>query len=238
MAEPRLIGLAGFKRSGKDTAAQALLRAGGWVRVAFADALREEVFKQYPAAAQVPDAQKDRPRKELGGRSLRALLIEIGMQRRAQDPDYWVRLALDRIAIELDNGHSVVVTDVRMPNEVDALRRLGALLVWIKRPGTQSNGHVTEQDISADCDLVLHNYGTPEDLARKMMGILGNRCGACANMVHDETFPQFGFCKVPTDPIQGARLLSTTTRCVFGAYAPLKGYVPPPRQPAVAESVA
>lgn len=48
-----IIGLAGIKRSGKDTAANAL-RAAGYVTVAFADALREEILRNTLRLAESP----------------------------------------------------------------------------------------------------------------------------------------------------------------------------------------
>ncbi|WP_163334075.1 hypothetical protein, partial [Klebsiella aerogenes] len=72
-------------------------RAAGYVTVAFADALREEIFAQYPQARRIADEDKEKPQDFLSGKSLRDLLIEVGMGRRAQDPDYWVKILRDRI---------------------------------------------------------------------------------------------------------------------------------------------
>lgn len=45
--------------------------------------------------------------------------------RRAQDSDYWVKLALIPVISHLAEGRHVYVTDARFPNEVDGARRLG-----------------------------------------------------------------------------------------------------------------
>lgn len=223
--ECRLIGLAGFKRSGKDTAARAFVRAG-WLRVGFADAVREEVFSLFPAAADIPDDRKEEKMDVLGGKSLRDLLIEVGMGRREQDPDYWVKIARQRIEQALGEGRSVVVSDVRMENELAMIRQLGGLMLWIRRPGVTSNGHVTETDLSDRCDLVVNNLTTPEHLERKMMGVIGNHCGSCAAMERDKTFPRYGFCGRARG-VDYARLVSNIMTCRNGGYIPLKGFVPP-----------
>jgi hypothetical protein len=209
-----LIGLAGFKRSGKDTAGKALVRLG-FARVAFGDALREEVFAMHPKAKAIKDEDKERPQDFLGGKSLRDVLIAVGQGRRAEDPGYWVRLARDRIAAHLQEGRSVVVTDVRMHNEIDALRELGAVLAWISRPGVSSNGHETEQDTSFLCDHEIVNGSTPYALEGKIVALTQEQCcGRCAQFKPDATFSRYGFCKKATGtPEQKARLLDLYMRC-------------------------
>jgi hypothetical protein len=144
----------------------------GFARVAFADALREEVFAAHPEAAAIRDADKEVPQPFFGGRSLRDVLIEVGQARRAIDPDYWVRLARARILSHLREGRPVVVTDTRMRTEIDALRDLGAVMVWIRRPGVTSNGHATEQDMSFLCDITVENASTPDALESMMAAIV------------------------------------------------------------------
>lgn len=221
----QLIALSGFKRAGKDTAARALIRAG-YVRIAFADPVREEVFAQYPQARSVPDAEKDIPMSILDGRSVRMLLIEHGMGMREQDPDYWVNKARERIEPLLEQGRRVVVSDARLDNELAMLESLGALKIWVQRPGCAPDGHVTERDLRERADLVVNNLGSEEDLARKMMGVLGKRCGACEAMKRDGSFPRYGFCTKAPSQEQKARLVQTEDECLFGAYSALKGFVP------------
>lgn len=166
-----IIGLAGIKRSGKDTAANAL-RAAGYVTVAFADAMREEVFAQSPQARTVADEDKEKPQAFLGGKSLREVLIEVGTARRMQDPDYWVKILRNRIRGLVASGKRVCVTDTRLPNEFAMLRELDAFIVWINRPGIEPGAHVTEQDHSSLCDAVMHNDSTPQALHQKLIVML------------------------------------------------------------------
>ena len=209
-----LIGLAGFKRSGKDTVARALGRTG-FVRMAFADAVRQEVFARYPQAQQVADADKERPQDFLGGRSLRDLLIECGQGRRDKDPDYWVNVLRDGLDVHLREGRSVVVSDVRMLNEVAMLREYQAKMVWVTRPGVTSNGHATEQDLELLCDIVLNNDGAPSHLEKQAVGLLAAPlCGRCKHFKADRSFSRYGFCGAAQGSIeQKARLLDIFDDC-------------------------
>lgn len=221
-----IIALSGFKRAGKDTAARALVRVG-YVRVAFADPVREDIFEMYPPARELPDAQKDTPQAVLGGKSLRMLLVEHGMKMREKDPDHWVKKAQEKIERLREQGKRVVVSDARMDNEIAMLESVGALKIWIDRPGCSPNGHVTERDLRDRADIVVHNASTEEDLARKMVGILGSYCGACANMRRDASFPRYGFCSEGRNMDEKCRLVQTETECIFRAYRPAPGFVPP-----------
>ena len=157
-----VIGLSGFKRSGKDTAAHALSARLGYTRIAFADALRDEVFERH--GIRLGDDDKDKPLPAYGLRSYRDLLIEHAQERRAQNPDYWVE-RVDAKAREYRSlGIRIVVTDVRLPNEVTWLHAQGGLHIWVQRPGVASNGHATEQDLSGVADLVVVNDTSPDRL--------------------------------------------------------------------------
>lgn len=123
-----LIGLAGQAGAGKDYTFQSWAGLGyNVVRFSFADEVRQEV------------------EVELGGRHIpelwtkpytpmvRHMLQWWGTERRRQDEDYWVKLAMQRLA-HLDEGEIAVFTDVRFPNEAKAIREAGGLVVRVGRP--------------------------------------------------------------------------------------------------------
>lgn len=49
--------------------------------------------------------------------------------RRAQDPDYWVKIAVRRAAAYIKRGKFPYFTDARFPNEVTHMQEIGALAV-------------------------------------------------------------------------------------------------------------
>lgn len=100
--------------------------------------------------------------EELHGKELntpRDVLRCIGnMLRETVDPDIWINLALKKIK---ETKGKVVITDARFENERDALNRIGAILVLIKR---NDNGQTAEHefDLGTDdeYDVVFTNNGT------------------------------------------------------------------------------
>ena len=66
-------------------------------------------------------------------------------------------------------GPDIVVTDVRFPNEAQRIRDLGGYVWWIERGLQPVNDHPSDNSLSAaDCDLVIDNVGTLDDLASKV----------------------------------------------------------------------
>ncbi len=109
--------------SGKSTLAHSMERYYGGQVISFAEALREEVSQAYDISPRdliyVPQKYKHRK-----------LLQEYGAEKRAQDPDYWVKAWLDKYHQHLGFGtRSFWVDDVRYDNEVDVLVDEGFVLV-------------------------------------------------------------------------------------------------------------
>lgn len=123
-----IIGLAHRAQVGKDTVGEYLVKQYGFVRHAFADPLKEEVN----AILSVFGRRYREEDKEI----LRPLLIAWGEYRRHQNPGYWSNFLMGDIkwdlARETIQAHHVV-TDVRYPNEADAIRKLGGIIVRINR---------------------------------------------------------------------------------------------------------
>ena len=156
------IGLYGAAGSGKDTAAARLVSAHDFTRFAFADPLKDL------ASAIGWDGEKD----EAG----RKLLQDLGHNgREILGANVWVD-ALERNVFALLGNEwpwrNIVVTDVRYPNEVAWVKRLG-LLVRVDRPSLDTSApmyqHPTETNIAAFTpDRVVVNDGTVADLWAKM----------------------------------------------------------------------
>ena len=50
--------------------------------------------------------------------------------------------------------------DAQRQNEIRAIHELGGVVVWINRPGVESDGSATEQDMRRHCDIEIDNDGT------------------------------------------------------------------------------
>lgn len=186
-----LVGLCGFAQSGKDTAASFLVDKFDWTRVAFADALRDVLYALNPVVPIHEGAEAaERGWSTLDLSTLvdsrgwddvktsfsyvRELLQRLGTEagRQIIDENLWVGMGEDKIERA---GGPVVVTDCRFPNEIALIRRRKGLLIWVERDGVGAvNGHASEHSVNkADCDLVLTNNGTIDDLYESLSQAFG-----------------------------------------------------------------
>lgn len=170
------ISLTGYPGSGKDTLARELIEReseAGWVRMAYADALKQfavdirqafwtddDSFADFTTVEHLEVAK----RSMYWSKAIREGLQRLGQETRKLDPYIWVRQMERKWAEQGDDP--VVITDVRYPNEAKGL------LVAVVRPGHDKvNDHESEtntEDLISKADLVLLNDGTPEDLYVKL----------------------------------------------------------------------
>ena len=160
-----LIGLVGKARSGKDTAADALVKAFGAERYAFADPLKDMLEAAFGDKFREGDRESPIPWL---GKSPRHLMQTLGTEwgRELVHPDLWVLLAESRRKVAEAKGVGMVVSDVRFLNEADWIMSSGGLLIEILRPGAEQVAeHVSEDALGG---LVLPtqiiNDGTVQDL--------------------------------------------------------------------------
>lgn len=152
-----IIGFAGRAGAGKTTAAQHLVQHHGFERVRFAGPLKAMMRALGCTEEEVDGARKEMPCDLLGGRTPRQAMQWLGTEwgREMIAPDLWTR-AWEYAAA---GKPRVVVDDVRFPNEVEAVRRLGGVVVQLVAPMNQSAmfaSHVSEAGI-LDFDRVMNN---------------------------------------------------------------------------------
>ena len=108
------------------------------------------------------------------GVSARHMMQTLGTEwgRACIHPDFWVMIARAEAQRIMADGGSVVIDDVRFPNEAAMIRDLGGELWRIDRPGVTYNGsHESEgglEDITPD--RVIVNDGTITQLKEKIYG--------------------------------------------------------------------
>lgn len=160
-----LVGLSGYARSGKDTACAGLVEHAGFVRLAFADAVRTALAAIDPLVPYGDELVRTSTLVATcgwdiakAGDEVRSLLQRVGAEggRQVHGEDAWVDVAM-RAA-----DHRTVFSDVRFPNEADAIRSLGGIVVRINRPGVgPANGHTSETALdNYEFDFVVTNAGT------------------------------------------------------------------------------
>jgi hypothetical protein len=176
------IALMGRARSGKDSVAARLMGHHNYSRVAFADPLRDMALALDPWVVSPGDSAPLRLSqvvRNVGWEQAKEYLPEVrrtlqalGQSVRDVDPNFWLRLALDRVD---SIAGPVVITDVRYPNEAQALRARGFLMVRVWRPrypavtvdaeGLAARQHVSETALDGYVpDVTVVNGGTLADL--------------------------------------------------------------------------
>ncbi|MEU7190922.1 hypothetical protein [Streptomyces sp. NPDC045369] len=179
----RHIALMGRAGSGKDTVAARLVTAHHFVRVAFADPLRDVALGLDPLIRQgtadggtVPVrlseyVQRDGWERAKRHREVRRTLQRLGQSVRDQDDRLWLRLALAKVDVADRWSVPVVITDCRYRNEAHALRARGFLLVRVERPGEHGPTSADQREHQSETELdgfgpdaVLTNGGTVAEL--------------------------------------------------------------------------
>jgi hypothetical protein len=169
-----LVGLGCTQQVGKDTVAAHLCRSYGFTRVAFADPIRRLLEHmdppvsgerlswwmglEWPSGDPPWEAVKRRP-------EVRRMLIGLGVGARdVIGEDVWLDVGMRRVDELMAAGGHVVVTDVRFPNEVEAIRDRGGVLVKLTRPGSPPADPRSEQLGDNVWDLEVSNAGTVDEL--------------------------------------------------------------------------
>lgn len=177
---PLIIGLCGYSRVGKDTAAKALVQERYFRRIAFADPLKQCLLALNPLVPSDPQDDSSQHLhlrdycKQVGSWTLakehpevRRLTQVMGTEvgRNILDHDLWVRLAQSKI---VDN---TIFTDVRFPNEARLVRQKGGYLIRIDRPGYGPvNEHLSDRAFEGwSFDEIFVNDGTIQELQEKLL---------------------------------------------------------------------
>ena len=179
---PQLIGLGDRARVGNDTAG-AILVDHGFVRVAYADGVREAALTLNPMVgahqlllSEVIDEFGFEGVKETPfGPEVRRLLQRLGTEvgRQMISESIWTDLAERKIRTLMAQGHSVVVTDCRFDNEAHHIHSLGGQMWRLNRLGVAIEGsHASESGISNHLvDAEVSNNGTISDLSMTILAL-------------------------------------------------------------------
>ena len=165
----KVIGFCGCARSGKDTAAQVLI-GDGWVRIAFADALKDDLL--WLMEQNEPGVSRDwfNSNKE----KLRPLLVEYGRAMRLVNPDHWINRVRFRLTAAAAAGERCVITDVRYANEAAMIREMGGMVIRVERVGVvAANAEEASSMQGFEPDYILPNLGTIEHLHEAVLQYIG-----------------------------------------------------------------
>ena len=169
-----IIGLSGYAQSGKDTVAELLCLNYGYKRMAFADPMREALYRLNPSIVVDNTDYYDMPLQTLVDEhgwdvvkqnlDVRGLLQRMGTEvgREMFGDNFWVQYSFDKI-----EQPKIVFADVRFPNEAREILQYGGQVWRVNRSGHNPvNDHPSEH--AMDNFMFKHviiNSGTLDDLA-------------------------------------------------------------------------
>jgi hypothetical protein len=175
-----IIGLSGYARSGKDTAADHLVEKYGFIRYSFAAPMKEAMYRLNPIVSSdsiglfrykdlVDVYGLDQAKESVP--EIRRLLQVFGTEvgRDMFGEDFWVTLALNSI-----DSPNAVISDVRFKNEAEAIKRAGGQIWRINRFGVGPvTNHASEIDLdNYDFDHLISNNLSVLELNKVIDNIL------------------------------------------------------------------
>ena len=170
-----IVGLGHKARTGKDTVAAYLNQDHAFVRVAFADALKAACCTIFGLTQKQANGADKEAIDPFWNTTPRDILQRVGTEclRRGFGDDVWIKALERRVEGLVSQGVSVVVTDVRFPNEAEAIKKWGGVLVRVDRkvaPTIGGSSHASEVSLVnySGWDAVLKNEGTLEELRDKV----------------------------------------------------------------------
>lgn len=166
-----IIGVAGYKGSGKDTIANVLQTSFGFEKMSFAQPIKDIVHSTFgidKAILSGDGGEREFREEVLPGwfyLSPRDMMQKIGMAFRDElHKDIWVKVLENKIKSVKQN---IVIPDVRFKNELELINKYG-FCVGVKRPGHNGDEHRSEHGLDdVELPIVFDNNSSQEMLYAK-----------------------------------------------------------------------
>lgn len=164
-----IILVAGKAGSGKDTVADYVVKKYSFVKLAFADALKEYVSKKYKINKELMYTQQGKKSLFNKKTTIRQLLISEATIKREEDEDFWVNILIAQIKKEPHKKY--IISDFRFPNEYYSLYRHFSSIYTIEvyNPNVKQINDPTETSLkNFHFDYCITNDSTLKDLYKKI----------------------------------------------------------------------
>jgi hypothetical protein len=189
----QLIGICGAAGAGKSTVAKHLAETENGKRLRLADGLKRMLKSVGLTDAQVDGNEKNIPLPLLCGKTPRFAMTSLGTGwgRDVIGNDFWMNICAMSLTAELVKGEAklLIVDDIRYPNELEMIRRLGGQVWLVRRPDVEpqfdlwsrlKRFHGIEKKLHSSellwrklpVEQVLFNNGSEDELKRDATGLL------------------------------------------------------------------
>ena len=174
-----IIGICGKKFSGKSTLATLLHNATGYEVVSFADKLKDVTCVLSGCTRKDLEDYEFKEKRcvppylvpycgDVEKPTFRAFLQHFGSEiMRGTNDNIWIDSTL------LNCDENTIVSDVRFPNEAEAIRKRGGIIIKIERDGCGGDTHSSETSIDdIKCDFIIANDTTLENLVANVDSLI------------------------------------------------------------------
>ena len=208
MSSLNLLGIEGYKGSGKDTACKWLQEMSPIPikRLAFGDILKQEVHELFSIPMELLHADEETKNSTLttvtyldlglpqttrrSRLTVREVLQFWGTDiRRSQDPDYWVNQLRPVIQDYYHNNPDdvIVITDVRFANEVKMILELNGLLVRMTGKALNEDTHESEnQELYFDYEVPGKGNASKSRTKSMLCDVMWSAFGICCDRSHKD----------------------------------------------------
>jgi hypothetical protein len=142
-----IIAFTGLIGSGKTTAARYLAHKWGFTRIRFAQPMKDMLLALGLNEAHTDGDLKNRPMSALNNHTPRYAMQKLGTEwgRKCMGEDFWINAWLTSVHRHGITEGRIVVDDARFPNEYEAIKNLGGVVIRVERPGIVRGEHESEQ---------------------------------------------------------------------------------------------
>ena len=163
---PEVVAFIGPAGCGKSTAASHLL-ARGYTLLKFAHPIKQMLRAIGLEGEHLEGEAKELPCNLLLGASPRRAMQTLGTEwgRKLIHPDLWVHAWMKEAVWKLQNGNRLVIDDLRYPNELSAILRLGGSVIRIVRKDAfQCEAHDSETQFIISQRVIVNDLTEDEFL--------------------------------------------------------------------------
>lgn len=179
MNYPQVIGIVGRKQHGKDTTANYMVEKYGYIRIAFADAIKDMLKCSFGFSEEqlngnlketIDEFWKIKPRQVLQFVGTELFRDKMGELIPHIETNFWVFIVKKKIHDTLKvNPHAkFVMSDCRFENEVNFIKEMGGQMIHVFRPTIENNSesnHSSEKYIDdLPFDFKIINDGSLDNL--------------------------------------------------------------------------